>query len=115
MALSPQEENPICPVPRACLLHQKSEGFDQPSNIYGRNRLFVYEDDASVELALFGPPFQQRWDRSPIVRDESQSLSRSLLQAHSIFLPEKVPVLPIGHATDHEPWNPAAQARRYIR
>jgi hypothetical protein len=96
------------------LLHQESEGFDQPSNICGRNRLFVYKDYASVDLALFGPPFQQRRDRSPIVCDQSQSLNRSLLQAHNIFLPEKLPVSPFGHATDHEPWSAAAQARRYI-
>ena len=78
--LSPQEENPVCPVPRARFFRLDGESFDQPSKISGRNRLFVHEDDAGMGISLLRPSLQHRRNRATIVRDKSQPLKESLLQ-----------------------------------
>ena len=97
---APQKPNPILPVPLSCFLVDLSQSSNQTSNIRRRNCLLIDKNHSPVAAALFSPTLQQQRDRSSIIGNKSQTLTRRFQETRRVFPPEKISALPLGHIVD---------------
>lgn len=100
--LSPQEENPVGPVPILRTLGHCGQSLYEPAYIRGSDRLFIDKDDARMGEARFRPGFEQRGDGAAVISDKGELKGDCSSQASFVVLAKEAAVLPLHEGVNRD-------------